>query len=566
MAPTRRQRASRLRLRVHSQTRLEVSCIRASRRALIQTAPEETTTTSGASLLRIPRNSPKLMNTSHGGLRAIFRATAILSASSFVTILVGLVTSKVYAVLLGPKGYGYIGLLQSMMNLTILVAGLGVGSAVVRIAAGRIAEKDEQGTADILQGAYWLLAVACFVAVLLIVLFRRTLSVLFLGSSGHPWAIVFMVVPIVLMLFSRLNTSVLNAYHRVDALARNTVFASVLGGTFSILVIVTWRTKGVVAAITADSILAWYVAHRVLRKEIGTLPRVSQVRSVLRAASSLVKFGGPYTLSMMAGTGVQLALPILVLHMLGGDAVGYYRAAISVSVTYLGFIVTAMAQDYFPRVAAASRDSEELGHLINKQQRVVLLLGVPVILTALALVPVLVPLVYSFRFLPTIDMLEWQLIGDIFKYSSWTMSFAILARCSSATYFLAECVGGVSTLGASWLGMRLFGLTGLGISFVVAYAIYYLVVWIIIRREIDLVLTASNVKLFISAVGAAAAIRLISSSSLGALRGPIAIAIAALAAVVSIIAISREFQGSESYLRARSAVARMTSFALPTRD
>ena len=64
-----------------------------------------------------------------------------------------------------------------------------------------------------------------------------------------------------------------------------------------------------------------------------------------------------------------------------------------------------------------------------------MLLAVPMILGTLAVVPYLVPLVYTLKFRPTVEILEWQLIGDIFKFASWTMSFAILARTLAQCFF-----------------------------------------------------------------------------------------------------------------------------------
>jgi O-antigen/teichoic acid export membrane protein len=112
------------------------------------------------------------------------------------------------------------------------------------------------------------------------------------------------------------------------------------------------------------------------------------------------------------------------------------------------------------------------------------------ILGTLAMVPLLVPLVYSLKFRPTVEILEWHLRGDLFKFASWTMAFALLARCGSSVYFLTESIGGIATLVTTWLAVRWLGLSGLGVSFVATYIICYLAVWVIIRHEIPLPFTA----------------------------------------------------------------------------
>jgi len=246
---------------------------------------------------------------------------------------------------------------------------------------------------------------------------------------------------------------------------------------------------------------------------------------------------------MLIGTGVQLAMPIIVMHLLDTESVGYYKAAVAVSVGYLGFLVTAMGQDYYPRVSAVKDQPRALADLINEQHRLVMIVAVPMVLGTLALVPYLVPLVFSHKFTPTVGILEWQLIGDLFKFSSWTMSFAILARCRSSVYFLTEAIGGVAGLVTLWLAVRMFGLAGLGISFLLTYIIYYFAVWLIVRREVPLVWTDSNKKMMLAAVAAALLIRILPSTRFANFRTLVALLLALAAGARSLHAVWWELWG-----------------------
>ena len=53
----------------------------------------------------------------------------------------------------------------------------------------------------------------------------------------------------------------------------------------------------------------------------------------------MLRFGLPYTASMLVGTGVVLVMPVLVLHVVGSASVGYYRAAATIGIAYLGFLL-----------------------------------------------------------------------------------------------------------------------------------------------------------------------------------------------------------------------------------
>jgi hypothetical protein len=136
-----------------------------------------------------------------------------------------------------------------------------------------------------------------------------------------------------------------------------------------------------------------------------------------------------------------------------------------------------------------------------------------------------------------------MLIGDIFKFSGWTMGYVILARSGSSMLFLTEVVGGGTTLLTSWLAMRWFGLTGLGVGYLVGYLAHFGIVSFVVRREIALVWTRQNLWMMLAALGAAGIIRALPLAGLTGFRTPVALLLAFAAAAYSITVISREVGG-----------------------
>ena len=484
----------------------------------------------------------------HGSVhgKSIFRAAAILSGSSIVSLLLSLVSAKVMAVYLQPEGYGYYGLLQSFVAVSSLIAGLGMATGMVRLGAGAVT-RDEQATIASLRKGSWLLFwILGTLAMVILSVFRAQLSQFALNRPDRGGTILLMGIALLFTVAGNIQVGTLNAYHRVASLAKNGVANTLLGGAATIGAVLIWRGRGIVVAVIAGSITSWVTSRYFLRREVGAIPVRAPRREVWQAARSLLHFGGPYTASMFVGTGVQLLLPMMVLHMLNAESVGYYRAAAGISVGYLGFLITAMGQDYYPRVSAASNHPATLVELINAQHRMVMLLAVPTILGTLALAPSLVPIVYSAKFVPTVEILEWQLIGDIFKFASWTMSFVILARCPTSVLFLTESIGGIATIASTWLAVKWFGLQGLGIGFVASYIIYYLVVSVITHREVPLVWTAANKRMITGAVLAALVVRALPYTRFAAFRTPLALTLALAAGIPSLIVVVREFTTTDA--------------------
>jgi PST family polysaccharide transporter len=375
---------------------------------------------------------------------------------------------------------------------------------------------------------------------LILGIWRVPISQWALGGPEHEASVALVGLALLFNLVGSMQTSILGAYRRVSALAKVAVLNSFAGATIALTFLWLWREQGIAPGIVGSSAASWMISWYFLRREV-TLPRMEHsFRDLAAAAWSLLRFGAPYTASQLVGTGTQLALPLLVFHTLGQDSTGYYRAAIAVASGYLGFLLVAMSQDYYPRVSASKNRPGELVQLVNQQHRLVMLLAVPIILGTLALTPLLVPTIYSPQFTATIGILEWLLIGDIFRFSSWTMGYVILVQSGSTTLFLVELASGLNILVSSWLGMRWFGLEGLGIAFLVTYVFHYLIVSVIVRRDISFVWTYDNKAWLITAVIAALFIRVLPSTYLQEHRIPLALVIAASVAMASLRVIWRE--------------------------
>jgi O-antigen/teichoic acid export membrane protein len=432
-------------------------------------------------------------------------------------------------------------LLQNLISLCEMVANMGIGVAVVRSGAIALANQNYAELASLRKATFILYCILGGSTATLLMLFRNEASYWMLGGTEHSGSVLFLAVAVLLRLASNLQNSFLNAYHQVGVMAKAGILDSIFVSLTYIVAVWLFGFDGVVPMMIAGAAISWMVSRFFLPREITANPVSTSSRNVKKAARSLLAVGGPYTISLLVGAGVQLLLPALVLHILSAESVGYYRAAVSISIGYSSLLIASFTKDYLPRVSAVADNPAEIVNIINQHQYIVLLFGSPLILAGLAIVPYLVPLLFSTEFQPTTEILEWLLIGDLFKLSSWTMSYVILVRCRGATFFLTELFAGLIFLLTSWIGIRWFGLSGLGISYLLTYAVYYFVVWIIVRRDIDLVCTTANKKMLFLAVASALAIRMLSWTVLNDYRIYFALALALLMAAMSFNHLRHEF-------------------------
>jgi O-antigen/teichoic acid export membrane protein len=482
-------------------------------------------------------------------MKAILRATAVLGSASVVTIVAGLISAKFGAVLLGPAGFGRMAVLQALLTFGTLIASVGVGAGLVRLVSGALAqERDEE--AFRLRRAGWLICAATgTISFLLVLLLHRPMADWLLDAPARGYELLIVAVGVLLSLAAAVQTGMLNAHQRIGDLARIQIGAAVLGLGPAVLLIAVWRENGIAWAVLVGSAVSWAVSfhyyRRSLRGQTGPELPGTAVKKEVRA---LLRFGLPYTASMAVGAGVLIAMPLIVANALGEAEAGLYRAATAVAVNYLSVLLASMAQDYLPRVSREAGNPQRLCQLLNDQVRFILLVGGPAILAMLALAPLIVPLLYSSRFVRAIDILEWQLLSDLLKFPLWAMSFIIMVQMKPRAFFLTELAGGTMLLLFSWLGMRYWGLAGIGAAFLMTAVLMFLAEWTILRNRIGLRWSRGNALLLTLFFLAMASI-IMTRSIAGSIPASILAGLLAFATgCFTLATLWREFGGWQAFL------------------
>lgn len=139
---------------------------------------------------------------------------------------------------------------------------------------------------------------------------------------------------------------------------------------------------------------------------------------------------------------------------------------------YIGLIFAAMAKDYYPRLSGIAHDDEKAHTMINSQIVLLSLLLSPVITSFILFSHQMIYLLYSESFLGMTGMVYWAVLGVYFRGLSFPLSYYILARGDSSVFFFNELIAIVISLALNISGYYLWGLTGLGISYIISNAIY----------------------------------------------------------------------------------------------
>ena len=411
----------------------------------------------------------------------ILKSSALVGGSSVLNVAIGIVRTKAMAVLLGPAGFGLAGLYSSVSDLGQNIAGMGINSSGVRQIAEAAGSDDAARigrTTAVLRRTSILLGV---LGAALLIVFARQVSALTFGSKEHAAAICLLSVAVFFRLVSGGQGALIQGMRRIGDLAKMSVLGALFGTLITIPVVYFLRERGVVPALVGVAAMMILTSWWYSRKIHIHIPPIS-LAQVGHEAAALLKLGFAFMSSGLMTMGVAYVVRITVLRKVGFAGAGLYQSAWTLGGLYVGFILQAMAADFYPRLTAAAQDNPRCNRLVNEQARVGLLLAGPGVIATLTFAPVVIALFYSAKFGAGVEVLRWICLGTTLQVITWPMGFIIVAKGKQGLFFWSEFAWAVVSLALAWVCIRYFGLTGAGIAFFASYVFHWLLIYPIARH------------------------------------------------------------------------------------
>lgn len=411
----------------------------------------------------------------------ILTSTMLIGGSTALNVAISIVRTKAMAVLLGPAGFGLMGVYTSIADLMRSVAGMGVNSSGVR----QIAESVGSGDSDRIARTIVVLRRTSIalgaLGALLLVLFARPVSSLTFGTDAHASTVALLSVAVFLRLVADGQSALIQGMRRISDLAKIGVLGALFGTLVSIPIVYYLREDGVVPALVGvagmSAVTSWWYSRKV-RIE----PCVMAGAQFRQEAVSLLKLGLAFMASGLLMMGAAFVVRLIVLRQAGLEAAGLYHAAWTLGGLYVGFILHAMGADFYPRLVGVIANHRRSNRLVNEQAQVSLLLAGPGVIATLTFASLVITLFYTAEFTAAIDALRWICLGMALRVITWPMGYIIVAKNKRLLFFGVELAWTVVNVGLSWVCVQWFGLTGAGIAFFGSYVFHGVMIYCVVRR------------------------------------------------------------------------------------
>jgi PST family polysaccharide transporter len=406
---------------------------------------------------------------------------------------------KFAAVFLGPAGVGLMSAYTTILAPLALAAGMGITSSGVRQIAEAAGENDRQRIARTTLAVRRISRLCGVFALVLTLLLAYPLSVSMFGDGSHAFDLSVLSVTLFLGALTGGLGAILQGLRRIRDMATKTALDALFGLPVALALMALWGTQAIVPILCATALLSlaitWWFVRRVEVEPI----RMSWHETWIEALPML-KLGLVFMSSGLVATGVAYLIRLLIIRLLGLEASGAYSAAWTLSSYYVGFILSAMGADFYPRLTGVNKNNAEVNRMVNEQTEVGLLIALPGIFATLGLAPLVIRLFYTAEFLSGVELLQWQVLGVLLRVVSWPMGYILLAKSAKWWFFVSELAANTLLLSLTWFGIKAYGLNGAGVGLLAMYAGLCIWIYFIASHLTGFTWSRTNIRLIATAI------------------------------------------------------------------
>ena len=422
--------------------------------------------------------------------RMAMKAMGLFGGVQVMGILCSIIRTKLVALWIGPVGIGLFGLFNNALEMISTGTNLGIRSSSVRDISqgleGRNTTLVARMIAVVRKWSLWL----GLAGALLTLSMAPLLSQVTFGDSDHIWGFVALSIAVLLQALTNGEYAVLQGTSRLKRLASVTLWGTITGLAVSVPLFYLLRERSILPSIIAYAValaaFAW-----VFRNREYPVVAVNR-REAFDMGKGFVRLGIYMTLGNFATILASYAFNAWLNVNAGTDQVGFYQAGYTLINKYTGLILTALGMEYYPRLSRVADSRIRLRAFVSQEINVAIAVMAPVVALFILLREVVVWLLYTPEFNVILTFVSWGMIGTVLRTLSWCLAFTILAKGDGKTYLWTEVASAVINLVLNIVFYKWWGLTGLGIAFLVSYLLYTIIVAVVYFKMYRLSVTRAS--------------------------------------------------------------------------
>lgn len=409
----------------------------------------------------------------------ILKYTGFFGGVQGIVILVGVVRNKLVASILGPTGVGLVSLFNSTIKMLSDAVNLGTPTSAVKSVSAAYDHASEAETAHTVAVVRnWTLLLALLGTALCVVL-SPFLSWFTFSWNGHIFHFICLSPMVGLSIMTGGEMAVLKGMRQLRSLASISVYSVLAALVISVPIYYFFDDAGIVPSLVLMALASMLITIRYSFRLFPFHFRLQ--KDLLLNGLPMIKLGIAFGIALLFGSLTDFLIRSYVNNVSGIEAVGLYNAGIMMTWVYVTTIFSSMETDYFPRLSGIPFLGTTFNTTVNRQIEVMVLLASPMLVGFMLFLPLLLPLLYTSKFMAALGMMQVVVLAMFFRAVKLPVEYIPLARGDSKSYILLEGLDQAMMLVLVVVFYGQWGLKGAGFAFLISAVADMLLVFIYAR-------------------------------------------------------------------------------------
>jgi PST family polysaccharide transporter len=406
--------------------------------------------------------------------------TSFLNAIAVaIRMLAMLGLNKLLALYVGPAGYAAIGQFQNAITMITSFASGAINTGVTKYTAEY--HTDIAAQQNVWRTAGTISIVCATIASLFIAVFHQQLALAVLKDAEQSGVFLWFAATLLLFVLNALLMAILNGKKEVNLYIIANISTSIVTLLATWALARAWGLYGTLVALAINQSIVFFITLSLcLRRDWFRVQHLFGRIDIEIAR----KLAGYALMASVTAIAIPLSQVLIRNHLVlafGWDNAGLWQAVTKLSDMYLMLITTTLTVYYLPRLSEIA-DRAQLRQEITKVYRFILPITIMGAIAVYLLRNWLVAFLFTPDFFPMLDLLAWQLAGDVIKIGSWVLGFVMLARAMTKAYILTEIIFSATLVIITYALTPWFGLKATVIAFFINYLLYWLSIAIILNK------------------------------------------------------------------------------------
>jgi O-antigen/teichoic acid export membrane protein len=390
--------------------------------------------------------------------------TSWLMAEKLLKLGLGFVVLALLVRHLGPKGFGLLAYAQSFVGVFVAFTTLGLEVILVRELTKHKAENNKiLGTGLILK------VIASIFAIFVVLTISKYID-------DQDVRVLTNIVSFTL-LFQSLNLG-LDTYFQANIKSKKTAISNTVAFILSsivkiILVYINAKVIYFAYALVFDGLIITLAYIYIYTKQEHSIFSLAFDKAI---ATSFIKNGWPMMVVAMAVFVYTRVDQIMILHMVGSEAVGFFAAALRVS-ELCYFIPLFIAQSVFPKIVQLKEQGniDEYFRFLENLYKLVLWISIPITISVILFSDLIVKILYGSMFNESIKILSVLAFCLIFISIGSVSAKLFYVEGFERKYMKRSLLGMLINIGLNFIFISAFGAIGAAYSTLITlFFIHYI--------------------------------------------------------------------------------------------